>query len=125
MLKVFCMTILMSLSAVAFADTQLTGDQVKQLITGNSVDAHSNAKGVDFKAYFAADGSGVLQNEKGRTFNGVWRITESGDHCSKWGDQKETCGQVMDPGDGTYKRMEEGYPRAIWKKIYPGNAFRL
>lgn len=125
MLRVFCMTILMSLSAVAFADTKLNGDQVKQLISGNSVDGHSNAQGVDFKAYFAPDGSGTLQNEKGRKFNGVWRITESGDHCSKWGDRKETCGQIMDAGDGSYKRMEEGYPRSIWKKIHPGNAFQL
>lgn len=112
-------------SVPALAGTPLSGEQVKQLISGNSVEAHSNAKGVDFKAYFAPDGSAVLEGSTGKTFTGAWRINDSGEHCSQWTTQKETCGQVVDLGDGTYNRMEEGYPRAVWKKIHPGNAFGL
>ena len=59
--------------------------------------------------------------DDGSSFKGTWRITDSGGHCNKWDNRKETCGQIVNSGDGKYKRMEEGYPRAIWKKIYPGN----
>ena len=111
-------------SAPALAGTPLSGAQVKQLISGNSVEAYSKARGFDFKAYFATDGIGVSE-VNGKTSKGAWRINDSGEHCSQWPKQKETCGQVVDMGDGTYNRMEEGYPRSVWKKIHPGNAFGL
>jgi len=126
MYKIACITFLMTLSVAAMAGTPLSGEQVKQLITGNSVDIYSNVQGVDIKLYFAADGSTAsLTESNGKKFKGTWRIDDSGKHCTKWGDKKETCGQILDYGDGTYKRMEDGYPRAVWKKIYPGNAFGL
>jgi len=111
-------------SVPALAGTPLSGEQVKQLVSGNSVEAHSNAKGFDFKAYFATDGSAGSE-VNGKTYKGAWRINDSGEHCIQWATQKEYCAQVVDMGDGTYNRMEEGYPRAVWKKIHPGNAFRL
>ncbi len=111
-------------SAPALAGTPLSGEQVKQLISGNSVEAHSNAKGFDFKAYFATDGS-ISSEVNGKTNKGAWRINDSGEHCSQMTRQKETCAQIVDMGDGTYNRMEEGYPRSVWKKIHPGNAFGL
>lgn len=124
--KILCMIVLMMLSATAFADTPLTGDQIKQLVSGNSIDLHSNANGLDLKLYLAADGSIAGRREdNGNPFKGTWRITDSGEFCSVFASRKETCGPVMDSGDGSYKRMEEGYPRAIWKKIHPGNAFGL
>jgi len=118
------MIFLIALSTSAVAGSALSGDQVKQLITGNSVEAHSNAKGVDFKAYFAADGSASLE-ANGKNRKGVWHINDSGEHCIQWNTQKENCGQIVDMGDGTYNRMEEGYPRAVWKKVHTGNAFGL
>ena len=115
--------VLSALSTIAFifsvpvlAGTPLSGKQVKQLVSGNSVEAHSNAKGFDFKVYFAPDGSAVSE-VKGKTHKGAWRITDSGKHCIQWTTQKENCAQVVDMDDGTYNRMEEGYPRAVWKKI--------
>jgi hypothetical protein len=123
--KALCMTFLMALSAAVFADTPLTGDQIKLLISGNSVDIHSNVNGRDFKFYFAADGSITARAENGSTFKGAWRITDSGEQCTKLDGKDESCGQLLDTGDGSYKRMEGGSPRAIWKKIYPGNRFGL
>lgn len=117
-------TIAFIFSAPVLAGTPLSGEQVKQLISGNSVEAHSNAKGFDFRVYFAPDGSAVSERN-GKTHKGEWHITDSGEHCTQWPTQKETCGQVVDMGDGTYNRMEEGYPRAVWKKVLPGNAFGL
>ena len=126
MYKIACLTFLMTLSVTAMASTPLSGEQIKQLITGNSVELHSNAQGIDFKVYFAADGSAASHNESnGNRSKGTWRIDDSDKHCTKWGVKNETCGQVLDMGDGSYKRMEEGYPRAVWKKIHQGNAFGL
>lgn len=122
------LSIVIFFAAPALAGTPLSGDQVQQLISGNSVEAHSNAKGVDFKSYFAPDGSAVLEGGTGKTFKGTWRIDDAGQHCVKWIRKKEpeeSCGQIVDMGNGTYNRMEEGYPRAVWKKIHPGNAFGL
>jgi hypothetical protein len=123
-------TLLSTLAVVGFfsvpvlAGTALSGEQVRQLVLGNSVEAHSNAKGYDFKAYFATDGSAVSE-VNGKAYKGAWRINDSGEHCTQWTTQKETCGQIVNMGDGTYSRMEEGYPRAVWKKVHPGNAFGL
>ena len=64
MYRALCMTVLMTLSVTVFADTPLTGDQIKQLISGNTVDLHSNVQGVDYKIYFAADGFSHLAQSR-------------------------------------------------------------
>lgn len=111
-------------SGSALAGTPLSGEQVKVLISGNSMDAHSNAKGFDFKVYFATEGA-AISAINGKTYKGTWRINDAGEHCVLWTAQKESCAQIVDMGDGTYNRMEEGYPRSVWKKVHPGNAFGL
>ena len=111
-------------SVPALAGTPLSGEQVKKLVSGNSVDAHSNAKGFDFKAYFATDGSAGSE-VNGKTYKGAWRVNDAGKHCSHFPPQKETCAQIVNMADGTYNRMEEGFPRSVWKKVHPGNAFGL
>jgi len=124
--KILYLPFLMALSATAVAGTPLNGDQVKQLISGNTVRLHSNVQGVDYNVYFAANGSATSHNESNsKNYKGTWRITDSGEHCSTWGNKEETCGIVMDMGDGTYNRMEGGAPRAIWSKVSPGNPLGL
>lgn len=123
--KTSCMAVLLTLSATALADTPLTGEQIKQLLSGNTVDVHSNVTGSDFKMYLAADGSIAARAENGNTWGGGWRITDSGEQCTRFEGKSESCGQFVDSGDGSYKRMDGGSPRSIWKKIYPGNPFNL
>lgn len=111
-------------SVSTWAGTPLSGEQAKVVISGNSMEGHSNAKGFDFRVYFAPDGS-ATSARNGKISQGTWRINDSGEHCVLWKMQKESCAQIVDMGDGTYNRMEEGYPRSVWKKVYPGNAFGL
>lgn len=51
MIKARCMTVLMALSSTVFADTALTGDQVKQLVSVNCIDVHSNVRGLPLSRF--------------------------------------------------------------------------
>ena len=122
MYKLFSMLFLMTLSTSAVAGTPLSGERIKQLISGNTVALHSNARGINFKIYYAADGTAISHNERdGKKYKGTWRLTDSGEWCNHWPPAEDRCGQVIDNGDGTYNRMEGGKLRSVWKKIYPGN----
>ena len=108
--------------AAALAGTPLSGEQLKQLAAGNTISLHSIAKGKDFKNFMSADGVAFSLNESsGKTNQGTWRISESGAWCVKWNGAEERCGQVIDNGDGTYNRLEDGELRSVWKSIAPGN----
>ena len=109
-------------SVPALAGTPLSGEQIKQLVSGNTVALHSNARGKDHKIFYATDGTAISHDESnGKNYPGTWRITDSGEWCNHWPPAKDRCGQVIDNGDGTYNRMENGSLRSVWKKIYPGN----
>jgi len=114
--------LLFTLSTNVFAATPLTGDQIKQLISGNTVELHSLSKDKDFNVYFSAEGTTTGQNPgKSKKIPGTWRIGNAGDHCTQWGKREETCGQILDMGDGTYHRMVGGAHHATWKIIHAGN----
>jgi len=108
-------------SVPALAGTPLSGEQIKQLVSGNTVDIQS--KGIDYKTYYAPDGATTTRNESnGKIYKAKhWRVSDSGDICSQSPGKEESCGQVVDNGDGTYNRLDNGSPRGVWKKIYPGN----
>ena len=125
MYKTASMLFLVALSASASAGTLLSGEQIKNLVSGNTVALHSLAKNINFQIYYAADGSSISHNENsGKKSRGTWRITDSGEWCNYWPTEKnpeERCGQVIDNGDGTYNRLENGNLRSVWKKIHTGN----
>lgn len=109
-------------SVPALAGTPLSGEQIKQLASGNTIALHSLARSTNFKIYYAPDGSAISHNEStGKNYPGTWRITDSGEWCNHWPPAPDRCGQVFDNGDGTYNRMENGSLRSVWKKIYPSN----
>ena len=119
------MLFLMALTTSALAGSPLNGEQLKQLASGNTVSIHSIAQGADFKNYYAADRAAAsLKESNGKKNKGTWRITDSGEWCVHWSGASERCGQVIDNGDGTYNRLEEGKLRSVWKKIHPGNTIQ-
>jgi hypothetical protein len=126
MYKTLSTLFLMALSTSALAGTPLNGEQIRQLASGNTIAIHSLAKNNHFQTYYAPDGSAISHNEStGKNNRGTWRITDSGEWCNYWPSEKnpvDHCGQVLDNGDGTYNRLENGILRSVWKKIYPGNA---
>jgi hypothetical protein len=122
MRKIASTLFVMTLSTSALAATQLGGDQLKQLVAGNTVSLHSIAKSADYKNHYAADGTAYsLQESNGKKNKGAWRISDTGEWCVLWTGASERCGQVFDNGDGTYNRMEDGSLRSVWKKIEQGN----
>jgi hypothetical protein len=118
--------LMMFAGAPALAGGPLSGEQIKQLAIGNTIAIYSVAKNRNSKTHYAPEGVATSYNEDtGKTYKGTWRITDSGEWCNYWPTEKnatEHCGQVIDNGDGTYNRLEEGSLRSVWKKIYPGNA---
>ena len=116
------MVFLLVLSTSTLAGAPLGGEQIKQLASGNTVSLHSLAKGADFKNYYAADGTAAsFEESNGKKNKGAWRVTDSGEWCVHWRGATERCGQIIDNGDGTYNRMEDGNLRSVWKMIHPGN----
>lgn len=113
---------LMALSASASAGTPLSGEQIKQLVSGNTIVLYSHARSQNYTIHYATDGSAASRSESdGKIVKGTWRITDSSEWCNHWTGAVERCGRVIDNGDGTYNRMESGSLRAVWKKIHPGN----
>lgn len=116
-LSVCCL--MMGLSAAAWAGTPLSGEQIRQLVSGNTVDAQ--AKSGDVKVYYGLDGSSLTRAESnGRITKGFWRISEAGEICSLRPPGKESCGPVVNNGDGTYHRMDGNTVRGVWTKVHPG-----
>lgn len=123
MYKLATMFFVMTIPVSALAGTQLNGEQIKQLVSGNTVLAHNIDQGTDYKNYYSPDGTMISRNESnGQIYKDKrWRVSDSGDICSQSAGKKESCGQVVDNGDGTYNRLDNGSPRGVWKKVYPGN----
>lgn len=122
MYKLSSMIFLAAVSGPALAATPLGGDQIRKLVSGNTVSLHSVARGDNYLIYYAPDGSAVSRSDSnGTTVKGVWRITDSGEWCNHWKGGAERCGNVIDNGDGTFNRLENGRLRSVWKQIHPGN----
>lgn len=122
MYKFITMLCLLSVSASVLAGEPLSGDQIKNIVSGNTVALYSQARNLNYTIHYAVDGSAASRNESnGRVVKGTWRITDSGEWCNQWTGSEERCGQIIDNGDGTYNRLENGSLRSVWKKIYPGN----
>lgn len=122
MYKPSALLFLMTLSTSALAGTPLSGEQIKHLAMGNTVSIYSIAKSDSYKNHYAADGKAFsLQESNGRRNTGIWRVTDSGEWCVQWKGADDRCGLLIDNGDGTYDRQEDGKARSIWKKIESGN----
>lgn len=109
-------------TAPALAEQTLSAEEIRNLIFGNTVEAHSNIDMVGFKAFFKKNGTAVSVNDRGNLSEGSWRINEAGEHCMKWENKEEACASIIVVGDGTYKSVEKGEVRTIWKKVLSGDA---
>ena len=138
-----------TLSVVAtavWADTSLSGKEIKLIISGNTAvgermkKAHDKeylSKGVTFKTYFKANGQLV---EKGDAFgpasgssfpaHGTWKVKKN-KLCFTYSDSlrnkgKQMCRKVIRKKGGTYELTDgKGKVKRVWKKIQPGNPYNL
>lgn len=99
----------------------LSGDQIKALIVGKTVQVEHLMKDTEFQMYFAPDGTAIRKGGNGIK-TGTYRI-ENNMHCIDMG-KGENCGTVVANGDGTYKRLKNGKKHVInWLKFSEGKTF--
>ncbi|MFM9842739.1 MAG: hypothetical protein ACKVOI_07195 [Dongiaceae bacterium] len=80
------------LPLAALAGDALSGDQIRTLVSGNTVQGSMEATGI-YTEFYAADGT-----IKGKDYAGVWSI--DGDNmCFQYGSDPAACWQVAKEGD--------------------------
>ena len=109
------------MASLAYAGEELSGDAVKQLISGNT--AHTYLNGIEFKNHFAADGK-LYRQMDGAITEGTWEVKNNGLHCVGGGVQN-SCAKIVKNDDGTYDRLNPrtGQAGARWLKIVEGKDF--
>lgn len=105
-----------SLVQTSHAEKMLSGDEIKALVTGKTVDV-SLSSSSQWRQYFAADGSSARDN--GEVSD--WSV-EGDKHCNSVAALR--CAAIRDNGDGTYARLKpDGSPAVTWTKITDGKDF--
>jgi hypothetical protein len=130
---------------VVWADTALSGKEIKQLISGNTavgerwkrtVEKEYVSKGVMFKTYFSENGQLVEKGDAvGRASgsyvpaHGSWEVKKNklcftfSDSLRKVGEQ--VCRKIIQKDDGTFELTKKGKVMRVWKEILPGNPHNL
>lgn len=117
----------LALAQPARAGGDLSQDEVKTLLSGNTVSATHHAKGYSFTMYLSPDGVARQVTSQGDKDEGAWLVRSDGDLCVNFRD--EICGPLIPLGDGRYKRMRHN-PKNImagdihivtFEKVEPGN----
>jgi hypothetical protein len=116
-------------SSTNAAPTALTGEEIKALVAGNTVEG-LNTDGYYFKGYNAPDGKISASAEKGGkvyTSAGTWEI-QGNTACAKWTnpDWKAVCATYAKNGDGYHiKTTSRSIPSIPSAKVVPGNPYNL
>lgn len=100
MRKVFLLSaalLALALPLAALAGDALSGDQIRSLLSGNTVQGSMEATGV-YTEFYAADGTIKGKDSAGKVYTGVWSI--DGDNmCFQYGSDPADCWQVAKDGD--------------------------
>jgi hypothetical protein len=100
-------------SGALFSAEPMSADAVKSLLTNNTMNCKNLEKNKEFTNYYRGDGTVTKLTSKGEKIQGEWRVTDDGLHCHDWGkDEEECCHPIVDQGNGTYQKIEEGKPKA-------------
>jgi hypothetical protein len=105
----------------AQAGKVLSPDEIKALITGNTVHAEHLKKGFNFSVYFNEDGSVIRKWKNDKLQDGKWFFKDNL-HCINVGGG-DKCASIEDNGDGSYKRLKNGKSNKhfiTWKSIANG-----
>lgn len=114
---------LMGLCQPSLAESRLSGEQIKALLSGNTVEGKYIKWKTTHKMYFEATGKlrridSLNNKEKGR-----WEINNSDELCVSV--RKTRCNQVMKRDDGGYNVYRHGTLKFTFDKIVPGNPYNL
>lgn len=106
-----------------YAAEPMSAAAIKRLLTSNTINCNNLQKNHESSVYFRDDGTATRLNHEGEKIPGTWRVTDDGQHCVDWGEE-ERCNPVVDPGNGTYQKIEEDRPHAEFTVI-DGNPLGL
>jgi len=122
--KSLLVALLFVVPTIASAEETLSGDQIKQLLVGNT--AYGKArKGWEAYRYLVEGGKMVqYQVDSGKIAEGEWSI--DGDRlCWGFDRRRVNCGKLVKEG-GKYHFLKDGDKRIFTiNKIAPGNAEKL
>ena len=109
-------------SAPTMAQTFLSLDELKALITGNTVDFNNIDSGRPGRVYFDARGEIAVERLES-SYPGIWNARADGTLCLLV--EREFCGKVQKNADGTYTHPISGIPGFgfTWHRITPGKGF--
>jgi hypothetical protein len=116
------------LAQPAHAGGPLSQDEVKALLSGNTVSGKHEKGRYSFQSYFAPDGVLRQVRDNGEKLQGSWMVRSDGDLCANFG-EGDVCGPILPLGGGQYKRMQLN-PRNVMAgdihlatilKVEPGN----
>ena len=110
---------------------ELTGDQIKEFISGKTVYLETTAASVSGAAgqgmiYYAADGSALYKTPKGDMLHGTW-ATKDNTLCTNWKEvPNNACVRYDKQGDVvSILHAADGKPRAKVLKTATGNPDKL
>jgi len=105
-------------AGTVFAGEKLNASKVKTVVVGKTFYAKHLVKGIKFKVYFDADGKTAYRTTKEGVVKTTYKF-EGNKHCIEW-QGKTHCSVIVDNGDGTYARLNNGKPVVEWYKVVEG-----
>ncbi|MDP2832881.1 MAG: hypothetical protein Q8Q28_06235 [Pseudomonadota bacterium] len=112
---------LLLINGVACAAGNLSAQEVRTLMVGNTIAGFNEIKSMEYTVYFQPEGKIVLVTAQGKRL-GNWRLVDDGHFCSAFPAEPELCTHVTPYGEGAYRRLkDDGTVTHTLKKFTPGN----
>jgi hypothetical protein len=126
------LTVTALLTSSAMAGDWMAGDQLRELIAGNTTYGKHEKKDRHGYSYNREDGTFVGWNSEFGPTKGTWRVKGNQFCRHREGKSREFCHDVRANGDGSYNRYKQPKnlikPRVhilTWTKVVPGNPENL
>lgn len=112
---------LLLLSGLANAAGNLSAQEVKTLMIGNTITGFNEVKSVDYTVFFRPTGEIALVTAKGKR-QGNWKIADDGHFCTSFPAEPELCTFIVAHTEGMYRRIkDDGMVTHTLKTFTPGN----
>ena len=90
----------------------MSADAIRNLLTNNTMYCKNIYKDKEFINFYREDGTVTKLLPDGEQWEGMWRVTEDGQHCQDWGTEEgECCFPIVDNGTGIYHKIDKGKPK--------------
>ena len=87
------------------AERILSGEEVRALFSGKTVDYRHLTLGFSLSVYYAADGSMRGMRDGNKSTRGTWHVNDKGELCIEYG-KGDRCRHIVEM-DGEYRKYKE------------------